>query len=568
MTYGVFAQSPAHFIEAAPGSPPNEFGNKSDLEQYQSFRKDAEGAKLSFTVTKVRIEAIDLNGVVLQPFECPPGCLAAIEGEAILSVQAYTSSGRHFYNTSGGAKVFGHVGNFDFKVWRDTFANAPFWDEGDFSWEPHNGRPLLSNPILELRGRRTFSIDISSVPVGEAFTLRSNTFARAYDRRLANGDDRLGSTVFAYLRDPLEVGGSASCRRTGLTRVADPLLDTPAPDAGCAGRVRRRAPTPTPERCSSAPLRSAIGEWDGAGPQVFVTRTGGSTGDGERHVHHQRRHRGRRHRLHPVDQHHQVRRRRHHDPGRPGRDREGRDRRGRQDGQPDPVRAELHDLGRSVQHGADDRRRRRLPTPTFTIGGTVTGLEGTGPGAEDSWRGDHTRQRAVRVHQDRAGRRSRTSSPSTHPADRADADLHGHQRCRHGGRRRRHRHRRRLRHPAARRRPRPDLRRRRQGHRRRRPGRRPGASSSSPTARSSPPATTRSPATTPTAPSTRRSAATASSTTGLDDDCCFADGANDVALQPDGKIVVVGIVDDGGADDENFGVQRYDADGDLDTELR
>ena len=50
-------------------------------------------------------------------------------------------------------------------------------------------------------------------------------------------------------------------------------------------------------------------------------------------------------------------------------------------------------------------------------------------------------------------------------------------------------------------------------------------------------------------------------------DAGFTDFASDVALQPDGSIVVVGIVDDGGANDENFGVQRYDSNGILDTDF-
>ena len=56
-------------------------------------------------------------------------------------------------------------------------------------------------------------------------------------------------------------------------------------------------------------------------------------------------------------------------------------------------------------------------------------------------------------------------------------------------------------------------------------------------------------------------------TTGLENDSCFVDGPNDVALQPDGKIVVVGIADDGGAEEQNFGVQRYFPNGALDTDF-
>jgi uncharacterized delta-60 repeat protein len=44
----------------------------------------------------------------------------------------------------------------------------------------------------------------------------------------------------------------------------------------------------------------------------------------------------------------------------------------------------------------------------------------------------------------------------------------------------------------------------------------------------------------------------------------FLDDAADLAIQPDGKIVVVGIIDSADSTGENFGIQRYDSHGDLD----
>ncbi len=53
--------------------------------------------------------------------------------------------------------------------------------------------------------------------------------------------------------------------------------------------------------------------------------------------------------------------------------------------------------------------------------------------------------------------------------------------------------------------------------------------------------------------------------TAIDADSCFPSDANDLALQPDGRIVVVGLVS-GPVDlnDEDVAMQRYDADGNLD----
>ena len=52
-------------------------------------------------------------------------------------------------------------------------------------------------------------------------------------------------------------------------------------------------------------------------------------------------------------------------------------------------------------------------------------------------------------------------------------------------------------------------------------------------------------------------------TTGLENDSCFVDGPNDVALQPDGEIVVVGETDSDASGD--VGVVRYTAEGAPDT---
>ena len=287
-TYGVYAQSPATGLGQL-SDPAHAVGTKSDLEQYQSFRKDSADARLGFKVTAVEVKAVDTNGRrIPRPPECPASfvtCNGVMEGEVRLSVQAYTGAGRRFYQAAGGARVFGWQDHFDFEVFRDSFSTAPFWEERHFDWEPLEAGPPPAFPhgspthlaILNLRRPVRFEIDISSVAVGETFTVRTDTFASAYDRRFADGDGRLGSTVSAYLRDPLEIGGDPQLEGTGLTAVPDPLLDTPAPEpddpAECAA-----GPDPAAGTVQFGGSAFGVGEWAGAGSQVFVTRTGGRTG--------------------------------------------------------------------------------------------------------------------------------------------------------------------------------------------------------------------------------------------------------------------------------------------------
>ena len=164
---------------------------------------------------------------------------------------------------------------------------------------------------------------------------------------------------------------------------------------------------------------------------------------------------------------------------------------------------------------------------------------------------DRPRQRLPRAAERRDGRRAahakeglRRGEPEDHRAAEG------------------HEHRRRLCHPGARRRARPDLRRRRPGSHAgtgRRPGdRRPARRQDRRRQRP-----TRSPATTPTVPSTRRSAPAASCPRPSTPTPAPRD-AMDLALQPNGRIIVVGVADDGGLEDENIGMQRYDGNGDLD----
>ena len=243
-------------------------------------------------MTSAEIMAVDENEagfeVPARPLECAAEdstCQFTMEGEVALTVAAYLTDAppeqqQFFYFASGGIKMSGFQGSFLPEVYVDPVSTGPFWTETDFDFDP-NADPLGDYPgsfaFLELSTPRTFEVDISSVPVGEEFTLDINTFAKTIDHRVANFDTRRGSTVFAYLRDPLEVGG-AQLQTTGLTRVPDPLTEPPLP-APVAPVECDGGPDPDSGTLQFSTTASAIGEWAGAAPQVFVTRTGGSAGE-------------------------------------------------------------------------------------------------------------------------------------------------------------------------------------------------------------------------------------------------------------------------------------------------
>ncbi len=122
-------------------------------------------------------------------------------------------------------------------------------------------------------------MDLSSVDVGEEFTIRIDTFAKTYNRRGGGAvADCQASAVNAFLRDPQEIGG-ATIEISGLEPTNRPL---PAPPDQVLVEPEACVPGPGPNADAGvlqfdAPSY-AIDEFSGAVPTITVTRTGGSVG--------------------------------------------------------------------------------------------------------------------------------------------------------------------------------------------------------------------------------------------------------------------------------------------------
>jgi uncharacterized delta-60 repeat protein len=134
---------------------------------------------------------------------------------------------------------------------------------------------------LSLKTPLTYRIDLSSVAVGEEFTLKTYTYADANNRRggpPSYVDDCWDSYVSAYLKDPSDIGGT-TFTMTGLEATNRPLPEPPTevllPPAPCV-------PGPGPNANAGVLQFDAatysVSEFAGAQSSVKVTRTGGSTG--------------------------------------------------------------------------------------------------------------------------------------------------------------------------------------------------------------------------------------------------------------------------------------------------
>ena len=271
VTYGVYAEAP--FAKLGGAEP---IGGISRLEQTQSFIKVSPDATLKFTLTGALISAGDMLS--------RGGADDLISGELYLEVHAYTTS-RSFFHTAGGATVTGTATRWVPEVWNYRFSRTPLWSEGDFQFDTSDFVDPRFAPCggvqaaLDLKAPRTYAIDLSSIAVGEKFTLKTFAFAKALNRRGGGAaGDCEASAALAYLRDPLEIGGT-TVSFTGLQPTADPLLQPPAEvPVAPAACVPGPGPDPAAGTLQFSAASYAIGEFAGATPTVRVTRSGGSRG--------------------------------------------------------------------------------------------------------------------------------------------------------------------------------------------------------------------------------------------------------------------------------------------------
>jgi len=290
VTYGVSAEAPF----ARLGGP-DPIGSKTRLKQTQSFIKRAADASLRFTVTEVSIHVSDFNS----PLGTGP---APLKGEVLLAVQAYKTQGDDpFFYTAGRASVFGANGTngngfLFFRAEDESFSRTHLWSATDFdfdtgpvSYSSFDSPPIIrgideancpgSFALLTLKKPRTYTIDLAGIDVDEEFTLRVDTFAETNNRRGGGSvGDCQASSVSAYLRDPLAIGGT-TLTISGLEPTNNPLPSPPdqalVEPASC---VPGPGPNPESGQLQFDAANYTIEEFAGAVPTIAVTRTGGSKG--------------------------------------------------------------------------------------------------------------------------------------------------------------------------------------------------------------------------------------------------------------------------------------------------
>ena len=301
VTYWVGTSAPIGIASDPIANPELDepIGSKARLVQYQTFTKNATNATYEFTLTDAFIDLRDGNSSLSR--ECPPAhdvLLGAacdlIKGEVYLDVQAFTDDPNTpktiFFRTAGGATVNGgavpnavnEAGvSWITSAWNEAFSRTPLWTTENFNFATQNFNGPEGVILMRLEKPRTYTVDISSVEVRKAFTVKVVTYAFTYDRAsksVSGKGTEFPTAANAFLRDPSSIGGT-TITTTGLTPINTPLplvdpVEVPVAPAACV-------PGPGPDPAAGVLQFSAasytLGE-SSSTPTITVTRTGGSSG--------------------------------------------------------------------------------------------------------------------------------------------------------------------------------------------------------------------------------------------------------------------------------------------------
>jgi uncharacterized delta-60 repeat protein len=293
-SFSAYAEAPSRLPEANFELPPVNSGGVSSLRQFQSYVKRAPDATLQLVLSAGFLSAVDFNGLLVSP-ECNHGpvdehtvadilarCIPLMTFVAfkVVAFKGPVAPGEQpeFFSTHGIAEMAGFDGKWYFFAKSVAGSGTPLWTDGN--WTIVN--PLTgSTPLVKLNAPLVINIDLSSIEVcppdqdaifctDKSFTIFSFISAETWNWRARE------SGAAAYLRDPQRIGGNA-LQMTGLEATNRPLpLPTGlAPPIACS-----RGPDPAAGVLQfSAASYSAFEATGTRGSRdILVTRTQGSKG--------------------------------------------------------------------------------------------------------------------------------------------------------------------------------------------------------------------------------------------------------------------------------------------------
>lgn len=275
------------------GDPTDTVGLSMAFLQTQSFIKREPDATLSFFITDAFMQTSDANGVVdrVCPRAHQVGILCDMIGASVfIEVTGFTVPAPPFdhfdtfYSLGGSAALNGIAGSWDSHASTAPFSQHKLWsiDEFEFTVDEIDGEPEalitmdLAHPIFH-----EYNVDLSQVAVGQAFTIQFGATATAYNRAASsvNRDGPEGETsARAYLRDPRAPRGM-TLTSEGLEPIDTPEDSEPPPRVPVAPAPCVPGPGPDP---AAGTIQFDAPDYrqseSNVAPQVRVTRIGGTRG--------------------------------------------------------------------------------------------------------------------------------------------------------------------------------------------------------------------------------------------------------------------------------------------------
>ena len=274
--FSALTQSPSPDLT----DPHSARGGISHFEELQAYRKRSADPTLRITISQAILRAIDENR---NPSGCPPKTVSdcpLLRGVVLFRARAYAASagndsGGDFFTEGGVAYLEGHRGHWTVSAATDADSQTPLWDRSSFRRSstcacipPRAGGPGIV--AAELRSQLTLTVPLDAVRENELFAVHVTLESEATNDR--GGE----STSLAFIDDPEHVGPGLLKAR-GLKPLGKPHFREPKVTAPPAA-VCTAGPSPHSGKLELSRGAYAVTE-DGRTPIVLVTRSAGSRGE-------------------------------------------------------------------------------------------------------------------------------------------------------------------------------------------------------------------------------------------------------------------------------------------------
>lgn len=283
-TYWVEAVAPVGIVT----NPHSRIGLTTVMTLTRVLRKTEGAASQQAVISNLLMEAIDGNPDFPAGAECPwrtgagdPGrlCDNTVQGSVEFKLVAWRTLPNGGYVTlryvEGTARLRGWRDHWVFRADTSAVSDAFLFDSSSFSTGGNDPQDQGQSAFAELAHAATVNIPLDLVDVGGEFTVQATVTAKAYNRRQRESfvgvtlRDPAKTTGVEFVEQGVEVVTEAVARPTPMP----PTVQTPQPAPACAGGSDPAAGVLQFEAASLDGFEQAGGK-----AQVLVTRSGGGKG--------------------------------------------------------------------------------------------------------------------------------------------------------------------------------------------------------------------------------------------------------------------------------------------------